>query len=79
MYAGADMPEVKRSNSMDAERLFHGLPFLRRQRGGAMNTEQWFAYLNNLTDEELERAFVGMNVKVVMQAGKIVKVINSAY
>lgn len=44
-----------------------------------MNTEQWFKYLNSLTDEELERTFVGMNVKVVMQAGKIVRVINSAY
>jgi len=64
---------------MDVSRLLQGSPVLGRTERGVMNTEQWFKYLNSLTDEELERAFVGMNVKVVMQAGKIVKVINSAY
>ena len=64
---------------MDVSRLLQGSPVLGRTERGVMNTEQWFAYLNNLTDEELERAFVGMNVKLVMQAGKIVKVINSAF
>lgn len=44
-----------------------------------MNTGKWFEYLNNLSEEELERTFVGMNVKLVKEAGKIVRVINSAY
>lgn len=64
---------------MDVSRLLQGSPVLGRTEGGVMNTEQWFKYLNSLTEEELERAFVGMNVKVVMQAGKIVRVVNSAY
>ena len=79
MYSGADIPKVKRSDRMDTERVFHNLSLFRGQRGAGMNTEKWFEYLNNLSEEELERTFVGMNVKVVMQAGKIVKVINSAY
>ena len=43
-----------------------------------MNTEQWFEFLNKLTDEELERVFVGMTVKVIVSRGKIVRVVNNA-
>ena len=43
-----------------------------------MNTEKWFEYLNNLSEEELERTFLGMNVKLVVQDGKIIRVVNSA-
>jgi len=44
-----------------------------------MNTEKWFEYLNNLSEEELERTFSGMNVKLVVQDGKIIRVVNSAF
>lgn len=79
MYSWADIPKVKRSDRMDAERVFHNLSLFRGQRGAGMNTEKWFEYLNNLSEEELERTFLGMNVKLVVQDGKIIRVVNSAF
>ena len=63
---------------MDFRRLLQGDPLPWRAEGGMMNTEQWFEFLNKLTDEELERVFVGMTVKVIVSRGKIVRVVNNA-
>lgn len=43
-----------------------------------MTHEAWIAYLNALSDEELEGLFVGMTVKIVKNRGRIIKVLFNA-
>ena len=43
-----------------------------------MTHEAWIAYLNTLTDEQLEEVFVGMTVRVVKNKGRIIKVLFNA-
>ena len=43
-----------------------------------MTTREWLAYLDSLTDEQLEEEFVGMTVRIIKNNGRIVRVLFNA-